>query len=270
MQNHWEAQNTSEFLGFYYNQKKSRNQAYSMRAFARDIGISPSRLSEVMSGKERISEKSGIIVADNLKLKAKTKEYWLNLVLAEIGGTELVRKTAQARLEDLRKVQSYKFIQNEQLEMISGWQHGALLEMLDLDDVPHDASEFAKRLDITTSQCEDSLRRLENLKFIKKDKDRWVTTFDLAVSMADVPSMAVRKFHRQIMDKGITSIMEDDVADRELNSVVLAVAKSRMPEFKNAIRKFFGEFITQRGDDPKDELYALSVQFFPVTKKKRK
>ncbi len=270
MQNHWEAATTSEFLGFYYNQKKTRNQAYSMRAFARDIGLSPSRLSEVMSGKERISEKSGVLVADNLKLKAKTKEFWLNLILAEVGGTKLVRETASQRISDIRKDKNLEFIQNEKFQIIADWYHGALLEAIALKDQSHEISELAKRLDITPMQALEAMQRLEFLNFIKKNDDQsFATTFELAATIEDVPSTAARKFHRQIMERGITSVMEDDVEERELNSVVLAIPKSRMPEFKTSIRKFFGDFMGQVGEEPKDELYALSVQFFPIKKRKR-
>lgn len=271
MQNHWEAATTSDFLGFYYRQKKTRNQAYSMRAFARDIGLSPSRLSEVMSGKERISEKSGILVAENLKLKARTKEFWLNLILAEVGGTPLVRETAIQRVHDIRKDKNLEFIENEKFQIIADWYHGALLEVIALQGQSHEISDLAKRLDITPAQALEAMQRLELLKFIKKtDAGTFATTFELATTIEDIPSQAARKFHRQIMERGITSVMEDDVDERELNSVVLAVPIARMPEFKTSIRKFFGDFIGQVGEEPKDDIYALSVQFFPIKKRKRK
>lgn len=38
--------------------RKVRNRAYSMRALARDIGLSPSHLCEVLNGRHRMSPKT--------------------------------------------------------------------------------------------------------------------------------------------------------------------------------------------------------------------
>jgi AraC-like DNA-binding protein len=44
-------ENTSDYRALLASEmmhRKSRNSAYSLRAYARDLGISPSRLSEVL------------------------------------------------------------------------------------------------------------------------------------------------------------------------------------------------------------------------------
>ena len=45
----------SEILSFQLSQRKQSNPAYSMRAFARDLQISSSQLSMILSGKRGLS-----------------------------------------------------------------------------------------------------------------------------------------------------------------------------------------------------------------------
>ena len=52
--------------------RKSRNPNYSLRSFARSLDVSPSRLSEILSG-QRMSLKMANKIATKLKLNEKTK-----------------------------------------------------------------------------------------------------------------------------------------------------------------------------------------------------
>ena len=56
-----------------YTERKTRNKKYSLRAFARDLDIPVSSLSELLSGKSGISKERAIKVADKLNLSIKEK-----------------------------------------------------------------------------------------------------------------------------------------------------------------------------------------------------
>lgn len=266
----WNAASISEFLGSHLEIKKKRNSAYSMRAFARDVGLSPSRLSEILNGKEGISEKVGAVVAKKLGLKAQSKIFWMDLVRSECSRSSVIRKSAKKRIEEFKKTKNVKIIEDDQFKLISDWQHAAILELITLENISHDPPNLAARLGITVSQAESAIERLITLKFIKKNIDnKLVSTPDLSASTEGVPSMAIRKFHRQILEKAILSTVEDETFERELNSVILAIPRSRLPEFRQKIQGFFLEFIQSVGDEQKDDLFALSVQFFPIKKRGR-
>ena len=64
----YESHSISEFLGAEFSKRKLRNETYSLRAFARDLGVSASRLSEILSGKLGISEKTAETIASKLRL----------------------------------------------------------------------------------------------------------------------------------------------------------------------------------------------------------
>jgi hypothetical protein len=65
-----------------YRRRKARNEAYSLRAFARSIGLSPALTSQILSGKSSLTRKSAEVIADRLSLSPKQKR---TLVLTAMG-----------------------------------------------------------------------------------------------------------------------------------------------------------------------------------------
>lgn len=72
-----------EYLLTYLEKKKKNNVQYSMRAFARDLGISPSTLSETLNRHHGLTPKSSEKIADRLNLSASEKSHFLKLVKLE-------------------------------------------------------------------------------------------------------------------------------------------------------------------------------------------
>jgi hypothetical protein len=75
------------FIKAVLHSRRLRNPRHSLRAFARDIGISNSRLSHVLSSDEGISIKSAQRIAKGLQLNRAETEYFVNLVISECGRT---------------------------------------------------------------------------------------------------------------------------------------------------------------------------------------
>lgn len=53
------------------DKRKQKNRYYSLRSFSRDIGISPSYLSKILSEKAKVTEKLKIRVTASLNLTIK-------------------------------------------------------------------------------------------------------------------------------------------------------------------------------------------------------
>lgn len=88
------------FLMNELSQRQKRNVSYSMNAFARDLGLSSSRLSEILSGKVGISEDRAVKIADRLQLSESDKAYFVDLVQSEHSRSEVGKRAARARLQE--------------------------------------------------------------------------------------------------------------------------------------------------------------------------
>ncbi len=74
------------------------NPRYSLRAFARDIGISPSRLSAILKGRQGLSESSASRIAAKLGWEGEAAERFVLMVLAADSRSKGRRTEALNRL----------------------------------------------------------------------------------------------------------------------------------------------------------------------------
>jgi len=66
--------NYIDFLKHQLELRLAKNQSYSLRAFARDLGLSASRLSEVLKKKKGLSINAAFLLTEKLGLTSKEKE----------------------------------------------------------------------------------------------------------------------------------------------------------------------------------------------------
>jgi len=65
-----------EKLRIVFEARQRQNPLYSLRAFARDLGIDSSSLSKVLQGRRQLSKKAGVEVALNIGLdETETAEF---------------------------------------------------------------------------------------------------------------------------------------------------------------------------------------------------
>jgi uncharacterized protein (TIGR02147 family) len=163
-----------EFLNCELVSRQSRNSSYSLRAFSRDLGISTSRLSEIISSNDGISMRSAQQIAERLKLRAPRKQYWLDLAAEVSSRSPVVRKTAAQRLSDFRKTDSLKRLEEDRFRLIADWYHSAIVELSALSDFQSDSQWMAERLGISKPKAEKALQRLLEAGLMEKDANgRW-------------------------------------------------------------------------------------------------
>ena len=85
-----EIQNENPILNDYrvilkneFEKKKSSSKDYSLRAYARDLGMSFAHLSEVLNYRSGLSRKSAGLIADKLGIKSDDKDFFCDLVSAQ-------------------------------------------------------------------------------------------------------------------------------------------------------------------------------------------
>jgi uncharacterized protein (TIGR02147 family) len=247
--------------------RRTRRNGYSLRAFARDLQLAPPRLSEILKGNEGISEKTGEKIADALKLKPRQKKVWMSLVQKESARSPLFRSLAESELEKLKKSGQDRELLQDEFHLVSDWWHGALLELTQLEKFESSVSFCARELGLSAHVIEAALDRLERLGLLsRKDPKAWCCPAEANHVGGDAPNTAVRKLHRQLLEKSITALLNQPHSIREFNSVVLSIDARRLPELKEKLRKFLDDFCSENAEGEKNSLYSLGLQFFPVNK----
>lgn len=260
------------FLSREYEGRVKKNPAYSMRAYARDIGVLPSRMSEIMSGKGGISVLQATGIASSLKLEGHELELFITSVTAKHSRSRAVRHAAQVKFDDLVKQDSFSHLEMERFKAVSDWHHIAILEMVHLKDFQSTPAWVARRLGVELKVAEEALQRLIQFNFLRiTQSGTYEPVHDDLATPIDVPSAEIRKFHRQMLQKAEGSLEKNTLEERDFSSVSFAVRSDRIHEAKQLIRQFRRNFsqAIQSETGGADRVYSINIQFFPIDEVER-
>lgn len=255
-----------DFLLEEFKARRARNPNYSLRAFARDLGMPASKLSQNLRGLCGISVAKAETIADKMSMRQDDRQLFLALVESQHARSRVARQQAASALENIRRDKITE-LNLEKFSVIRDWYHMAILEMTEITTFRPDIGWMASRLDLPTDIVKEAVGRLVELGLLKTDVPKWQqTSVDLELP-SGMPSRAVKEHHKQLLTKAIVAVDEAALEDREYSAQTLAVAKSSLPELKNLIREFQRKVARLSHGQPKDDVYALNIQLFPLLEK---
>jgi uncharacterized protein (TIGR02147 family) len=248
----------------------ARNSSYSLRAFAKHLGLSPSALSEILSGKYGLSDSRARQVATALGLHAEEVEMFRDLVKREYSRSASERSAAEIRLKRQHEQPNYHQLQMDAFKVIADWYHYAILELTYLETFQNDTAWIARSLGINENTVKSAIERLKTLDLLEVKRGRLRAKEDFTASSSGIPSEALRRFHRQILEKAISAIQLQSVQERDLSSCVLAIDEDDIPIAKEAIKKFRRSLSNKLASTKiKTSVYCLSTQFFRISETQR-
>lgn len=245
--------------------RTAKNANYSLRAFARDLGLSPSRLSEVMNKKKGLSAMAATLLADKLGLTEKEKDFFLLSVKAQHARSSKDKTEATDILDKkLIPAKKNKQLEAREFEQAHNWYHTAILELTELKDCQHTVEWFAKKLKLKKVIVKNAIERLEKIGWLVNIDGVYKSVDEQSETTFDIPSNAIKKYHEEILKKAEHSLMTDSVLEREFLNMTLAFSQDHMTEAKEAIRAFQKDFADKfyPKQQDRDSVYQLSVQLF--------
>jgi DNA-binding Lrp family transcriptional regulator len=129
--------------------RREVNPRYSLRAFAKKLGLSPSKLSEILAKKRNLGAVRAGELVDRLGLVGRDREaFLLSVALDAAQGPE--KQKLKRRLTELAEAG-----EPAKTKQRNAWYFGAVAA---LDAAGHDASRFAVSLGLTPLQIENARR----------------------------------------------------------------------------------------------------------------
>lgn len=260
----------AEILRDLFLRKKERNPAYSTHAFARDLGVSQTLVSLLLSGKRVLSLKRALQFSLNLGLDKQQTQQLLDAVTVTIGAKQT--DTPIQRRSKKSVPTPFIHLEIDRFKTISQWYHVAILDLTTVAHFKPDLQWIAKELGITSIQARDAVSRLTRLGLLEMDGNRWRKTELKLMFPTQNSTSAVREFHKQMIGKAIDSMdmrSQEDFEAREISSMTMAVNPEKITEAKELIRKFQKKLAALLTQGECTALYQFNNQFFPLTKKRR-
>lgn len=229
------------------------NPAFSLRAFSKRLGVSPSTISELRTGKRKLTADIAARLADRLCLAPRDRG---------------------ALLEDLESapIGDRALIEHDVFEMIGGWAHTAILSLIKVKDFEPSPLWIAKRLGISRKEAAQSLGRLERLGLVEWEANgkKLARTKQSLATRDGVPNVAVRKAHAEGLELARRALDEVPVHERDFIFHVLASSPGKLPEAGRRVRKFLNELAAFLEEGESEEVYRVAFQIFPVSQSKLK
>lgn len=233
-----------------------KNPQYSLRAYAKQLGVSAATLSGILSGKRKLTaEMMGKI---GFALNLNPEEVW-NYQKQTLGHEQTL---ANDRFRELSQ---------EMFMIVSEWYHLTILELMKLSDFKPEVRWISKRLGVNPNQIQIAIDRLQKVGILEIKNKVWMDKTDGFTTHYDTSKTndAKKRYQKQLLEKSMEAIDRDDYSIRDHSSITMAIDVKDILKAKKEIQAFRKRLSETLESTPKpNEVYQLQIGFFPLTTKK--
>ena len=200
-----------EILKDQLKTRQQMNPKYSMRAFAKKLALSPSKVSEILSGKKRLSADRAEEIAHKLGLSTLEKELFVLSARIESSSKMIDRNELARQMRELNtQIHAKKTLQR------NAWYFGAVKA---LEEAGFDSKTFQQMLGVTSLQIENAKRFIKRVA--KFYPDRKQITFEPASLLRKIEDSLYSDRDRCIeADFLLLSETDQDELERKIRSLI--------------------------------------------------
>lgn len=259
----------------HFEAAKIRRKNYSLRAFARDLDLSPAQLSRLLRAKQHLSLSSARKIAEKLFSSPLEIERWLNSVEAAVAPSADLRERAAKRAKSQYSPQTALMIEADQFQVLADWFHFAILEAITLKPQPRNPRQISKLLGISPKEAEIATERLLRLGLITSTPEGYSRThrhFDVSAGVE--PSQAIQRHHHQMLSLAQNALKSQPLSDRYFVGQTLALTPTLVEQARDLIQDLerklqqLSEEAQSQGQ-PLTELIQVQIQAFQLATQSR-
>ena len=242
----YEYDDSIHFLKSALKQRAEKNSGYSMRAFAKKLGLSAGGLSLILNRKKKLSVDRAYEVAQALELDAEASEYFTTLVQLEGAKSDALRIQFLDKVRALNpninasKDLKQSILSLEHFKLISDWYGLAVLELVSNAEGNWTSKNISKKLGLHKIDVEIVLERLLKLELIEEiEEGAFVRVVDSLMIESQVPNEAIRKYYQGVHAQSLKSLEEQTPAEKVIGAQVFAFDPTQIEE----VRKLTDEYL---------------------------
>ena len=265
-----------QYLNDVFESFKGADRSFSFRKFARMAGsTSPNLLQLIYTRKLNISSAQVSKLATALKLNKKEEKYFETIVAFDHAKTHQEKDKYFQRVLLTREYLSIKTIEKKQYDYLSHWYNPVIRELVIHPGYPDDPAWIAERIipAVTPGKVKKGIELLATLDIIRRSPDgkRWIQTNRTISTPSEVLSMAVVKYHQDIITLAREAVERFKSKERDIRSITLGVSKEGFPELKKRMESFWKEILAFADTNERtDQVMQVNLQLFPLSKRKEK
>jgi len=238
-----------------------RNPRFSLRSFAKQLGIDHSTLSQVLRNRRRLSARALGAVGKRLGLSEEAIRAY-----AESGKK---RPASRRSSEDIRDIR----FDLDTFQLLSVWHHCAILELIQVKGFKPDSRWIAHALGIAVEDVNIAIQRLLRLGLLEMSaSDRWIDkSGDAEFRSETLTEAACNQMNQDVHELAVEAIKHIPSQHRVHRQMVVAVDSRTLSRFKSLADEFASDVQSLASESKtKDEVYQVEISLFPLTTFRRK
>ena len=246
--------------------RKARNPKYSLRAFARDLGVSPASLSCFLNGKSGVAIEAVNGLLAQTSLPYSLQEFLLQYAQFCSSRSTKNKRKAKESLELISRSSGAK-LDLDAFEIIQDPMHFVVLECLKLASTNKSAEQIGIFLGLEPMKVIEILVRLKSVGLVAEKDSVYRPTKNATYTFPEGPKQAVRNFHRNILTMAEQSLSRP-IETRTFMSLVSACSRSQRKSIGKKIEDFMKqlEYEIESSKEEKDDVCVIGFYDFSLQK----
>jgi uncharacterized protein (TIGR02147 family) len=250
---------THSALKMYFERRRKSAAGFTLRSLARRLEVSPSFLSRVLNGKRPLPDalRSRLAVALNVESEL--------LVDAVAPPRKKLEKEVGKAVED------WAIAGTEAMPILRAWYYVPILELTTLENCDGSVAQVAQRLGLRPEVADMAMKELAALGMLKLEKGRYRKSEKKLRLTSSRPNPYIRKFHDEMLERAQRELRSATAEEELQRRLITGITVSANPERVQAARRKLADCLHEIANEliaePGTEVYHLSGQLFPLTKK---
>lgn len=242
-----------------YRKRNIRNNAYSIRAFAKQLEVNAGVLNQIMNGKRGLPYQVAEKIIGKLDLTEKEQDLFMRSAFY-----------SKQELDILQKERSYKnvFLMTDQekfCKVMSEWEYFAFIALMDVFNFSDNIEWAAKKLNISLGRMEEVISVLLKLDIIKKGHKTYTGDFDKITSQIERDSHMFKVVQKNNLNMAIEKIDKYTSEECHFSSITLAIQPRNIQRAKLLTEEFILRLTSLLEDGNQEDVYKCCVQLFPIS-----
>lgn len=250
-----------------FKAKLANNSAYSQRALARDLSVSPAFVTKVFTGEKPVPTKRYKKFFQVLNMDITMQSQFIRSVVLESLPSIELRHMAKNAFKSEGHLENYRHESSKQFNILKNWYNIPILNYLTCDGQGHSVADISAYFGIPEKDVQNALLELQKIELVQQIDGVWSKISLHNYFPTTKSSEIIRDYHRQMIKKSYEQLgntTEMDFEKRLITSFSIATNPEHIDDAKKMIADFLSELSAHLSEGPCQDVYQCNVQFFPL------
>lgn len=253
--------------------KQSRNRRYSLRSFAKALGLPVSTLSAILNGTRKLLPANAALIAERLAFSAVEQHYFVLLAETELMRGEKNEAKLQAKLNEAAwLIRASRGEGVRALDFVPEWYHLALVEWASrTQEIScRDLREFGLRIGLAEAQVDSAIAMLLDKKILSVTSSGALSRqTDRILLTSDVSNPVFRRMHEAITERALVALRTQSPGQRYSVTEFITLDSEGFRKLKELTNQYLdqAQYESNRVKNA-DRLYCISLHAFRMEESK--